>query len=389
MEMVLLKVGSNGPEVVAFQQWFQRYAASYAPPVDGWYGYPDENAVRILQARLKLPVTGIFDDATAQAAEYKPKPTAPPVKRALGVVFRGTGGIIGQDPVSWVLQPIAHLVEERNPDFPATMGGIPVGSAGGIQDPSAQKAISIGFENGKREIDLALAIDSTRKVVIGGYSLGAIVAALLREWMLSKYPDNYCCSYSFGDPSRPYGGAYYGGPVPSGRGIASYRFGNVKDYRHCWLTQELDMYGNIPLGATGEIMTDAYDLVTNTEISDPLGTLMKILPHIMEIVKDALGGTEGSPLNPFGSTIPTDPVSLLGVVLPLFLGMLPGLIAAAGGNTAKLIGPAAALQAAIIALKFLAAGTGPHIRYHIDEVWPGQTYVGLGTQHVRDWVTRV
>lgn len=86
---MILGVGSNdgntGGEVTRFGQWFNRYAASYAPPVDGYYGYAERDAVRILQDRLRksgkaVSVTGEFDLATQAAVGYKVKgATTPPV----------------------------------------------------------------------------------------------------------------------------------------------------------------------------------------------------------------------------------------------------------------------------------------------------------------------
>jgi len=51
-------------------------------------------------------------------------------------------------------------------------------------------------------------------------------------------------------------------------------------------------------------------------------------------------------------------------------------------------GIAAAIAAAIDGLIFFctAPPTACHIEYHIREAWPGMTYVGLGIQHVHDWI---
>lgn len=73
---VILTVGSHGAEVTTWQQWFNRKYASYAPPVDGYFGNADRDATRILQSRLGVPVTGQFDDVTAAKAGY---PGAKPV----------------------------------------------------------------------------------------------------------------------------------------------------------------------------------------------------------------------------------------------------------------------------------------------------------------------
>ena len=72
------KVGSNDQnsdgQVTPWQEWFNRYASSYAPAVDGYFGIPDEAAVKILQDRLGIPVTGRFDDVTAAKVGYTKGP---------------------------------------------------------------------------------------------------------------------------------------------------------------------------------------------------------------------------------------------------------------------------------------------------------------------------
>lgn len=91
-----IKIGSNdqntGGQVTPWQQWFQRYARSYAPPVDGYVGTPDVTAIRTLQTNLlhaghSLVVDGVFGDRTAQIVGYKWKgassvPT-PPARRPI------------------------------------------------------------------------------------------------------------------------------------------------------------------------------------------------------------------------------------------------------------------------------------------------------------------
>ncbi|ASZ75177.1 lysin B [Mycobacterium phage MissWhite] len=263
--------------------------------------------------------------------------------RHLGIVFRGTGGIIGQDYVSRTLQACADLVEEVNPNWPATMGGIPVGSAGNPNDLSMQRSVDIALEDAKRIFLERYALNPRIMVVIGGYSAGAVVAAKFREWIQTFYPDNYLCSFSFGDPTRPAGGVYYAGKATPGRGISSWHYGDIRDWRHCWLAAPGDMYTSVPDNATGDIMDTAYDMVTRVQISDPLTTAQAILTRIPEIGFEVLGN--------------------------IFAG----------------------IEAASIAIGFVAQNppTAPHIQYEFREVWPGQTYLGLAIQHVRDWASRV
>jgi len=376
-----LEVGANGPLVRAWQETMVRRFPSYARESDGtplridsYFGFSDRDVQREYQRRTGQPITGKVTDSDLAALKIA---VPVPRQRHLAIVFRGTGGVIGQDLVSLTCQGAADLVEERNPDFPATMGGIPVGAASDVRGLSALKAAQIGFEAGKGEILAALRVNPNRRIVIGGYSWGAYVAAMLREWLHKTHPDNYLCSFSFGDPTRPFGGSYYLGAIPAGQGISSWRYGDPLDYRHCWLSHPGDMYADVPLGDAGNIMDTAFDMVVGTQLSDPVATAKAILPNIPIILREA------------GVEIPDALKGLAGgvngltqVFLPMLIDMLPGLM------VGKVTGPAAAVQAAVIALRFLAAGTGPHIRYHLDEVWPGQTYLGLAIQHVRDWSIR-
>lgn len=66
------KLGSSGPEIEYWQAWFQRKFASYAPPKDGYYGNEDAAAVKEMQRRYGLTITGIFDEVTANRAGYVP-----------------------------------------------------------------------------------------------------------------------------------------------------------------------------------------------------------------------------------------------------------------------------------------------------------------------------
>lgn len=91
-----LKLGSNDQntngEVTYFQQWFQRFARSYAPPVDGYIGNADVAAISLLQSKLGIIVDGRFGDRTASAARYKWKGTnTPPVVTTRRPIWIYTG----------------------------------------------------------------------------------------------------------------------------------------------------------------------------------------------------------------------------------------------------------------------------------------------------------
>lgn len=322
---------------------------------------------------------GLIPRATAPAAPARPK-TLP----HLGVMHRGTGGIIGQDIVSRVCQLVGpDLIEEHNPPWAATFGGIPVGATqGGIGAPSMQRAVGDAFTAGQAFISDQLRAHPGRGVVLGGYSAGAVVTALLRRWMIENHPASYVCSFSFGDPTRPRGGAYHLGAPAPGQGISSWRYGDTTDPRHCWLVAPGDMYGSIPGGVVGDILDDGYDAVTAIELSDPLATAAAVLRVIPEIAQKI-----GISLPMVFTALTGGVPGILAAGLPLLMATLLGLTSA--GDPEKATGVAAAAHAALIPLRFIASQppTAPHIEYDRREVWPGQTYLGLAVQHTRHWCT--
>lgn len=395
--------------------------------------------------------TGVLDWAMKKQLgllDVAPAPPPPPRHRHAWLVFRGTGGIIGEDYVSRVCQNAADLVEEINPDFPASMGGLPPGAPG---LPSARVAINIGFESGCRWIEA----NPHRTFGLGGYSLGAIVAAMLRAALepggrLAWAKPNYVGTFTIGDPARPEnGGAANSIPAP-GVGISSWRLPrSAMDERQIWLVHPDDMYGAIPKpmpGNAGDIMETVFDMIVDTDISDPIGMMTKSLPHILEIAQDSgvfgmiglgsvgpvtgggdvlgglggllggggsggllgglLGGGSGAGgLGALGGILGgaaglggllgaggalLNPVAAIPLLLPMFISVMPGLIAGLGSgasaNTAT--GPAGAAQAAILGMKFLFTGTAPHVNYHAWEISPGVTYLGAAIGHVRYWAGR-
>lgn len=436
------QLGNSGPEITYFQQWFGRAFKSYAPPVTGRYDDATVASVKHMQGNLGLLPTGMFDIVTAEETGYKLPNGSSPNARHLAVVFRGTGGIIGQDYVSLICQPNADLVEEINPPWAATMGGLPVGTAGNISDPSMSQGVINALNATKPIVAQALHANPKRKVIVGGYSAGAVVAAYVRQYVQSTYPNNYLCSFSLGDPSRPAGGCYYpfgGGIDPGGEAIGSWHYGDITDPRHCWLANHTDsacpdMYTIVPKGVVWQIMSAAYDGITKFSFSDFLSGMMALvemiptiagdmgisLPAVLQSMSGGLGGLLGggavaptaSSASGLGGLLGGAGAGLLGsgsllggagllggilgggnaapggaLNLPgMFLGGIEGLIGV--GNPESFTGIEAGTYAARLGLTFMAAGTRPHISYHVDEVWPGQTYLGLGIQHVRYYASQ-
>ncbi|MFN6543929.1 hypothetical protein [Mycolicibacterium nivoides] len=381
--------GGQAAEAMAWQRAIVEFAPSYARSanggplkVDGWIGDDDAQVAAEYRQRRELPAPprGVVVTHEEYRALVRTAPAAPK-PRHLGIMFRGTGGVIGLDLVSRVCQGATDLVEERNPEWPASMGGLPPGAAG---TPSMNKAVQIAVAAGAREIQTG------RTFILGGYSAGAHVAARLRAMLepgqpLAEYRRNYVCGFTFGNPSRAFGHTYYLGAIPGGRGISDFTMpASTLGWDWCDLVHPDDMYANVPLGDAGDIMTAIYQAVTDTQLSDPIGTLQAIIAAIPKVLTEA--GVSIPLLAQLGAgALSGNPAAMAGVLLPVLMSSLPGLI---GGQAGELTGPAAAVQAAIIALRFAASGTAAHINYHAWEVWPGQTYLGLAIQHVRDWAGR-
>ncbi|QFG09982.1 lysin B [Mycobacterium phage Antsirabe] len=332
---------------------------------------------------------GIFDWAVQRQMDLEPKqevPVAVPLPagpRALAYVWRGTGGVIGQDLVSLVCQGVADLVEEVNPPWAATMGGIPVGTAGGIGDPSMWQGVQDTVAWTQADFIARRKVNPKIRVVLGGYSAGAVACGMFRDWLLKNFPENYVCSFSFGDPTRPMGGGFFGHPAPWGRGISTIQYGDPQDYRHCWLTNPDDMYAQVPGGVAGDIMDDVYEQVTQFAFRDIAQVAIRFVGAIPVVAQKAGISIPGAL-----AALAGGPVGLIGFAIPLLLTSIGGLIPGRVPDD-ELTGTAAAAKAATIGLKFLFAGTGPHIRYHIDPAWPGgPTHLDLAKMHVRDWVSR-
>lgn len=341
----------------------------------------------VLAGRRRGPdvnVDGIFDWAIQDQMEIADPSAKPPAlpDRAIGYVWRGTGGVIGQDLVTLVCQGVADLVEEVNPPWDATMGGIPVGAAGGIGDPSMWSAIQTTVAWTQTDFIARRKANPKIRVVLGGYSAGAIAAAIFKAWLLEHFPENYVCSFSLGDPTRPVGGGFYGWPAPWGRGISTISYGDPTDYRHCWLTHAGDMYAQVPGGVAGDIMDDVFEEVTHFAFRDIGQVAMRMMNAIPTIA-----GKAGISLPDVFGALVGGPAALTTFALPLLIQSIGGFLPV--GDPDRLTGTAAAAKAATIGLTFLFQGTGPHIRYHIDEAWPGgPTFVDLARMHVRDWASR-
>lgn len=325
--------------------------------------------------RAGLPISDEELESGLAIADYRTRvrlgsyPPPPPPRHAI-LTFRGTGGIVGLDYTSRVAQMCGDVVEEVPILYPAAMGGLPPGERGA---PSGNECVDIAVEMACDWIE-----STDRTFILCGYSLGAIAASKVRAMLLpggrlAEHADRYVCGVMFGNPSRAFGHTFYLGAIPGGEGISTWRL----PQEACtwdWLeaVDPGDMYANIPLGDIGDVIRAVYSLVMDLEVSDPLGTLRKMIPHLIRLLGEA--GVE-LPFN-----VPGMAINALAGLLASFLPNLP----LSGGETG------AAVQAAIIALRFFLdrPATRAHISYEHLHAIPGVTYLDLASRHVRDWSAR-
>ncbi|MFV8242197.1 hypothetical protein [Mycolicibacterium peregrinum] len=376
-----LQLGSSGPLVTAWQHAMVTRFRSYALAADGgplradgFFGYDDRDVQKQYQLKTKQLPTGVVSDGDLVALGLQQAPA--PLPRHACLTFRGTGGIVGQDYTSRVAQACSNVVEEIPILYPASMGGIPVGAAGDINAPSGSKCVDLAFEMACQWIE-----SNRRTFVLGGYSLGAIAAskvraALLPDGRLAAHADRYVAGYCFGNPARAYGHTFYLGAIPGGFGISNWSLPQEAcTWDWCELVDPGDLYGNASGGEIGEILRTVYLMVMGTTVSDPVGTVTKMIPLLLKLLDEA--GIQLPFLN--------IPSVVTGALAGLLLALLPAQVGGLLGNTDN--ETAAAVQAAIEALRFFASNppTASHISYEFREAIPGMTYLDLATQHVRHW----
>lgn len=100
------KKGSNGPEILAWQEWAYQSYASYANLIgnkDSYYGNGEVAFTAQMQRRLGIPQTGVFDQQTASRVGYKG--VAPAVHRKIWIYTAPGSG------ADWWLGPSFDLGE--------------------------------------------------------------------------------------------------------------------------------------------------------------------------------------------------------------------------------------------------------------------------------------
>jgi hypothetical protein len=226
-------------------------------------------------------------------------------------------------------------------------------------------------------------VHEDRPVIAIGYSQGGEAASRYRMEFepggrLAYLRNNWICGVALGNPSRHEKYTYYGGPETPWEGIAVYRLPDI-GFDWCELIEPGDLYGTCARGLTGEIERDVYTMCTQMELhSGALEFAQTFVASLREIAQNLDG-------NAFDDAAQEAGVQNVEVGAPL----PPEQLAPEEDKLITIRGISAAIAAAIDGLIFFCSPpfpTAAHCEYHIREVWPGMTYVGLGIQHVHDWV---
>lgn len=289
MSALPYKLGSSGAEVTAWQQWFGRYAKSYAPPVDGYFGNADRDATRILQSKLGVPVTGEYDAVTAARTGFPKGAAAPAAHRPIWMYTAPGSGAPGNVGPSFQLGERCRNVLHINHQWLGYPIGGYLGFMGG--DPTYSYNDVIGFEGAELERQIAACPDlgdPNLELWFSGYSQSAdgMEDALVRL---------------FGDGGRfahlrprINGVIQFGNPSTKDTGIAN----KVRPEWLYRLVRNINYPNDFYAIAPDEIRRRMYAIIIQAEMELPFFIhVMKIGLRVMTPMVSVFGGILG-PLGP-------------------------------------------------------------------------------------------
>ncbi|MGU3498029.1 hypothetical protein [Mycobacterium sp. C31M] len=294
------------------------------------------------------------------------------------LTFSGTWAPPGTGYSSWVVQNAdPELVFEVPVQAPWSFG--PVDSPDPMA-PSYRQSVATGKQWAIDWINL----HTDQTFGLGAYSQGAQCAGevyqeLLPGGQLAHRSDDFIGGFSFGDPMRPAGTTSAGAADPGGAGISPDRIENP-DPRWCYLANGpangavgIDLYTATPLNGAGRIIRTFYSMGVEIGLAPtPVPMVEAIARGVVQLLVE-LGG----PLAGLGGLAALGPSALLAGQL-LSSATIPALPKAdtQGLNVFD------AIEAAVLALQFVAAGTGPHISYDTTDAVPGVNHVAHAVGHV-------
>lgn len=278
-------LNSNG-EITPWGQWFARKFSSYAAKADGYYGSDEVRAVSELQRRVGLPITGVFDVATARHPKVAyPGVTAPKEHRPIWFYSAPGSGAAWDVGPSW---EVGKWVAE-NLNLNHQPIGFPIGGYMGLMggDPSFSYNDVIAAEGFELERLIASCPDIDNPNVEFWFSAYSQSADGLEDALERLFGDGGRFAHlrsringvlNFGNPSRQPGPTKVGNNPP-GWGIA-------RKVRSKWLadlvwsiTNNGDFYGC----ADDEIRPLFYAEVVKAKTSLPF------FVHVMKIALPVIG----------------------------------------------------------------------------------------------------
>ncbi|WP_395308323.1 hypothetical protein V4U86_23750 [Mycobacterium sp. AMU20-3851] len=294
------------------------------------------------------------------------------------LTFSGTWAPPGTGYSSWVVQNAdPDLVFEVPAQAPWSFGPV---SSPDPNAPSYRQSVAIGKQWAIDWIDA----HPHQTFGLGGYSQGAQCAGevyleLLPGGVLEhRFPD-FVGGFSFGDPMRPEAVTGGGTPDPGGAGISPARI-TVPDPRWHYAANGpangapgIDLYTATPLNGAGKIIRTFYSMGVDIGLAPtPLPMVQSIARGVVQLLVDLLG-----PLGGLGGLAALGPsAGLAGQLLnnPAVAVLPPG--AAHGATVVDII------EAAVLALQFIATRTGPHVSYDTTDAVPGVNHIAHTVRHV-------
>ncbi|WP_396919014.1 hypothetical protein [Mycolicibacterium sp.] len=297
----------------------------------------------------------------------------------------GTWAAPGTGYCSWVVQNADRdLVYEVPVIAPWSFGPV---NGPDPNAPSYNQSVAIGR---KWAIDWINA-HPRQTFGLAGYSQGAQCAGelyleLLPGGQLAHRFDDFVGGFSLGDPMRPAGVTGGGAPDPGGAGISPARV--ERPDPRWWYEANgpangangIDLYTATPLNGAGRIIRTFYLMGVDIGLAPtPLPMVQAIAKGIVQLLTDLLG-----------------PLAGLGGVAGLggFGGLAGQLLTSAavpslptGGVQGVTV--ADAIEAAVLALQFIASGTGPHVTYDTTHSVPGVDHIAHAVGHVNALCTSV
>lgn len=273
------------------------------------------------------------------------------------------------------------LCEEIPCPYPATMG--PLG--GSVDAPSYQQSV----QDAVNWTGDWLHANPNRTFVLGGYSQGAEAASRvlieLQSGSLQQFVPNLVGGYTFGNPSRGAGMHAPGIADPGGRGISATRLTTLPtvkgqvvwaDYVHSPANGDagLDMYASVPDNQVGQDMTDVYSGVTALQFNDMAALAQAFVTDLIKDAQDLFPAPTAKQTQNSAAWVKLLSDGLASSKSPAAMALLlPDLLAAYTTTdwTAAPTGLAAALDAAIAGIQFLAAPGGPTSPHTSYEGAPG------------------